>query len=82
VTFPAGDVEIVEMTLGPRAEDLRVIDFEVPGRLRVAAVRRDGETVVPKHDYVMAPGDLVVAAVRAGVRSDVVRFLRDEPGED
>jgi trk system potassium uptake protein TrkA len=77
VTFPGGDVEIVEMVLGDTAEGVTVKDFEVPGRLRVAAVRRRSRTVVPDAEFELHPGDLVVAGARHGVLSKVKKYLID-----
>ncbi len=78
VTFSAGDVEITQMTLGPAADGLAVSDIEVEGWLRVAAVQRGQVTRVVTPDFVLAEGDLVVAAARAGVRAKVRKYLRSE----
>ncbi|MFQ5554649.1 MAG: potassium channel family protein [Acidimicrobiia bacterium] len=75
VTFSGGDVEIIEMTLGPDAEDLTVADFEVKDALRVAAVRRGSHTHVPRDDFTLREGDLVVAASKSGARSKVRRYV-------
>lgn len=80
VTFSSGDVEIVEMTIGPEGDDMAVHDFEVDGRLRVAAVRRDGRTLIPKHDFNLSEGDLVVAAARHGITSKVRKYLVVDEG--
>jgi trk system potassium uptake protein TrkA len=77
VTFPGGDVEIVEMELGDTAEGVTVKDFEVPGRLRVAAVRRRSRTLVPDAEFELHSGDLVVAGARHGVLSKVKKYLID-----
>ncbi len=78
VTFSAGDVDITEMTLGPAADGLAVRDLEVDEWLRIAAVQRRGVTHVVTPDYVLAEGDLVVAASRPGVRAKVRKYLRSE----
>lgn len=67
VTFPGGDVEVVEFVLGRRAAGLTVADLEAPGRLRVAAVRRADHTHIPEPSFRLAEGDLVVAAARKGI---------------
>lgn len=74
-TFAGGDVDIVDMVLGPAAGGVRVGDFEVIGKLRVAAIERKGEVAVPDEFYILQPGDRVVAAAKAGVRSKVARYL-------
>jgi trk system potassium uptake protein TrkA len=75
VTFEDGDIEIVDMQLGPVADDLRVEDLEIADRLRVAAVRRNGQTHIPDADFLLRGGDLVVAAARKGIISKVRRYL-------
>ena len=81
VTFSSGDVEIVEMKIGPVDEEVTVADFEVDGRLRVAAVRRDGRTLVPTGDFMLSEGDLVVAAAKHGVTSKVGKYLVADRGD-
>jgi trk system potassium uptake protein TrkA len=81
VTFSSGDVEIVEMRIGSRGGGVSVSDFEVDGRLRVAAVRREGRTYIPQDDFVLAAGDLVVAAAQHGVTGKIGKFLAD-PSEE
>jgi K+ transport systems, NAD-binding component len=66
VTFPAGDVEIVDMVLGPEVAGMTVADLEVANTLRVAAVRRRSRTIIPDGEFALHEGDLVVAAARHG----------------
>lgn len=76
VTFPEGDVEIVEMIMTEAANGHTVADLEVADELRVAAIRRKGRTHIPEPDFVLREGDLVVGSARLGVRSKVQRFIR------
>lgn len=80
LTFSGGNVEVVDLTIGPAGDGLTVAEFEVEDRLRVAAVRRDGRTLIPHAGTVLAEGDLVVAAARAGIRAKIVKYLA-EPTE-
>ncbi len=75
VTFPAGDVEIVEMTIGDNGAGLPVSAFELEDDLRVAAVYRGHRTIIPGDDFTFAPGDLVVAAARSGARKKIGKYL-------
>ncbi len=81
VTFAGGDVEIVEMLLGKRANDVTVADLEVQGQLRVAAVRRDTLTHIPDPAFTLREDDLVVAAAREGVLSKVRRYIKHPEDE-
>lgn len=77
VTFPGGDVEVVDLVLDGAADGITVADLEVPDGLRVAAVRRRSRTIIPHPDFKLKAGDLVVAAARHGVRSRVLKYLGD-----
>jgi trk/ktr system potassium uptake protein len=77
ITFSAGDVEIVDMVLGPAARDLTVADLEVKGELRVAAVQRGDRTIIPGPDHRLRPGDLVAAGARQGALKKVRKYLED-----
>ncbi|MEE8490097.1 MAG: TrkA family potassium uptake protein [Acidimicrobiia bacterium] len=78
LTFAGGDVEVVEMVIGNQASRLTVGELEEAGSLRVAAVRRQQETLIPSQDSELEPNDLVVAAVRRGTRSKVKKYLAQD----
>jgi len=80
VTFSGGDVEIVDMIIGREGAGVTVADLEVPHALRVAAVYRGQRTLVPNDDFVLAQGDLVVAAARSGARKKILRYLAVKEG--
>ncbi|HEX6286949.1 MAG TPA: NAD-binding protein [Acidimicrobiia bacterium] len=75
VTFSGGDVEIVDMTVGPEGAGRKVAELEIPDDLRVAAIYRGHRTFIPDSDFVLAEGDMVVAAARTGARRKIRRFL-------
>lgn len=75
VTFSGGDVEIVDMTVGREGAGRAVAELEIADDLRVAAVYRGHRTFIPDRDFVLAEGDLVVAAARTGARRKIRRFL-------
>jgi trk system potassium uptake protein TrkA len=75
VTFSSGDVEVVDMVVGRNGGGMGVAELEVPGDLRVAAVHRGHRTIIPTDDFVLAEGDLVVAAARSGALKKVGRYL-------
>ncbi len=78
VTFTEGDVEVVEFTLGPGATGISIAELEIRNKLRVAAVQRGGETIIPGRRFELAEDDLVVAAAREGVRRRIEHYLKDE----
>ncbi|HDL49467.1 MAG TPA: hypothetical protein ENH33_05855 [Actinobacteria bacterium] len=77
LTFETGEVEIVDMRLGKRADGMSVAEFEVSGRLRIAAVRRGDTTLIPQDDFLLREGDLLTAAARQGVSHKLHRYLQE-----
>jgi trk system potassium uptake protein TrkA len=75
LTFETGEVEIVDMRLGRRADGMTISEIQVSGRLRIAAVRRGEDTMIPQDDFVLRPGDMIVAAARQGVSQKLRRYL-------
>ncbi|MGH8946251.1 MAG: NAD-binding protein [Acidimicrobiia bacterium] len=80
VTFPGGDVEVVEMIIGNAGEGLTVADLEMTDNLRVAAVYRNRRTIIPDDSFIVAEGDMVVAAARSGARKKIQRYLAVKTG--
>ena len=81
VTFSGGDVEVVDMTIGPEGAGLPVSGLEISDDLRVAAVYRGHRTFIPDEDFSLAEGDLVVAAARTGARKKIRRYLAVKEGQ-
>ncbi|MDX1621029.1 MAG: TrkA family potassium uptake protein [Nitriliruptorales bacterium] len=64
--FEHGDVSVVEMLISSNAHGMSVEDFELEGRLRVAAIQRGRRVFVPSADGRLERGDLVTAAIKKG----------------
>lgn len=75
VTFPTGDVQILEMKVGRRAGGVSVRALEREGGFRVAAVRRVDDVFVATSDLELEVGDIVVAAVKQGTEAGIREFL-------
>ncbi|NIS31918.1 MAG: hypothetical protein GWN07_16035, partial [Actinobacteria bacterium] len=68
ILLPDDEVEVVDLTLGPNAHGLTVEDFELDGRLRIAAVSRGGRSRIPEPEDRLERGDVVTAAAARGIR--------------
>jgi trk system potassium uptake protein TrkA len=77
IVLPDDDVEIVDVVLGPDAHGLTVDDFQLDGRVRVAAVTRDGRTTIPSGDHRLERGDVVTASAARGARKRLGALLVD-----
>lgn len=62
-----GNGEVVEVELSVHEEQAgrSIMDLEQPGKMRISAVIHCGNAMVPDESYRTAPGDLLLAAVRA-----------------
>lgn len=78
VTFDGGGVDVVEFTVGPAGDGLTVGELEIEGALRVAAIRRGRQTLIPGDDTRVTRGDLLVAAAHHGVRSQIEGLVEVE----
>ena len=75
--FDHGDVAVVDMEIGAGGHGMTVRDFELDGRLRVAAVQRGARVTIPDPDDRLERGDRVTAAARRGVYRKVAPLLQE-----
>lgn len=78
IAFRGGEVEIVEFTLTDEADGIWVAELEIESQLRVAAIRRGTETLIPTDQTILEAGDLVVAAAHEGVRGRIDHLVEGE----
>lgn len=76
LSFAHGDVAMVEMEIGPSGHGMRVADFELDGKLRIAAIERGARVLIPEAEDRLERGDLVAAAARRGTYRKVVPLLQ------
>lgn len=78
LAFETGsDVEIVEFTVNRDAAGRTIARFEIHDKLRIAAVRRRGDTLIPNARFVLEEGDLIIAAAREGVKRRISGYVED-----
>jgi trk system potassium uptake protein TrkA len=79
--FSHGNVEIVEVVLGAAAEGLAVEQLEIDNGFRVAAVVRDRRTIIPRDGFALRSDDLVVGALRDGMRGKIRKYAAHREDE-
>lgn len=79
--FVHGEVEVVDLEIGPGGHGLRVEQLEIEGRLRVAGIQRGTRVFVPTGRERLERGDVVAAAAKRGVHRKVRDLLEGEPRE-
>ncbi len=76
VHFSHGEVELVDLHIGTSGHGLTVDDFELDGKLRVAAIQRGQRTFIPDPEDRLERGDIVAAAMRRGIYRKVAPLLQ------
>lgn len=80
VAFQGGEVEVIELIIGPKGHGTAVRDLEASGDARVAAVYRDHETMIPSGAFTLEAGDLVVASATVGAEDRMKQQLGNGGG--
>lgn len=80
VHFAHGEVEIVDLEIGPAGHGMTVAELEIDGKLRVAGVQRGARVFIPAPRERLEEGDVVAAAARRGAYRKVEHLLQGEPG--
>lgn len=81
VSFPAGDVRIVELTVDSGAHAMTVEDLEQEGLLRVAAITRGGRVLIPRPTDRLELGDRLTAAMRPAADRALTGLVRPPLGQ-
>ena len=76
VHFAHGEVEVVDLHIGSSGHGMTVDDFELDGKLRIAAVQRGQRTFIPEPEDRLERGDVVAASMRRGVYRKVAPLLQ------
>ena len=80
--FEDSSVAVVDMEIGAGGHGLTVADFELDGKLRVAAVQRGTRIIIPRDDERLERGDIVTASARRGIHRKVASLLQDATARD
>ena len=76
VQFEHGEIEVVDLHIGSSGHGMTVDDFELDGKLRIAAIQRGQRTFVPQLDDRLERGDVAAAAMRRGIFRKVAPLLQ------
>ncbi len=71
-----GDVEVVEFIAGPRIENKRLIDIQIPNEFRICLVTRQGKHFIPWRETALKDGDTLIAVVKSSAYSRVQQYMR------
>jgi trk system potassium uptake protein TrkA len=71
-----GDVEVIEFIAGPRIENKRLIDIQIPNEFRICLVTREGKNFIPWRESVLKDGDTLIAVVKSSAFARVEQFMR------
>jgi trk system potassium uptake protein len=71
-----GEVEVIEFIAGPKIENKRLIDIQIPNEFRVCLVTRQGKDFIPWRETLLKDGDTLTAAVKSSAYSRVKQYMR------
>jgi trk system potassium uptake protein TrkA len=71
-----GEVEVIEFIAGPKIENKRLIDIQIPNEFRVCLVTRQGKDFIPWRETLLRDGDTLTAAVKSSAYSRVKQYMR------
>jgi trk system potassium uptake protein TrkA len=71
-----GDVEVIEFIAGPKIENKRLIDIQIPNEFRICLVTRQGKNFIPWRETILRDGDTLTAAVKSSAYSRVKQYMR------
>jgi trk system potassium uptake protein TrkA len=71
-----GDVEVIEFIAGPKIENKRLIDIQIPNEFRICLVTRQGKHFIPWRETLLRDGDTIIAVVKSSTHSRVKQFMR------
>lgn len=84
VMLPSHEVAVVDMTVGAESHGMTVEDFELHGKLRIAAITRADRVLIPDATDRLERGDVVTGAARRGAYRKLRHLIdaRERSGED
>lgn len=71
-----GDIEIIEFIAGPKIENKRLLDIQIPNEFRICLVTRGGEDLIPWRETVLKDGDTLIAVVKSSTYSKIKPYMR------
>jgi trk system potassium uptake protein TrkA len=71
-----GDVEVIEFIAGPKIENKRLIDIQIPNEFRICLVTRQGKSFIPWRETVLRNGDNLVAVVKSNAYPRIKQYMR------
>lgn len=71
-----GEVEVIEFIAGPKIENKRLIDIQIPNEFRVCLVTRQGKDFIPWRETLLRDGDTLTAAVKSSAFPRVKQYMR------
>ena len=71
-----GDVEVIEFIGGPKIENKRLVDIQIPNEFRICLVTRQGKNFIPWRETPLRDGDNLLAVVKSSAYSRVKQYMR------
>ncbi len=72
-----GDTEIIEFEAGKFLNNKRVEEIEIPDELKISAIVRGGESIIPLGSFTIKESDHILCAVKRYALPKIEKFIND-----
>jgi trk system potassium uptake protein TrkA len=70
-----GDLELIEFLAGPKVDNKKVIDIQIPNQFRICLVTRDGSSFIPWRETILKERDTLLAIVKGQAHEKVKKYM-------
>jgi trk system potassium uptake protein TrkA len=70
-----GDLELIEFLAGPKVDNKKVMDIQIPNQLRICLVTREGSSFIPWRETILKERDTLLAIVKGQAHEKVKKYM-------
>jgi trk system potassium uptake protein TrkA len=70
-----GDLELIEFLAGPKVDNKKVMDIQIPNQLRICLVTREGSSFIPWRETILKERDTLLAIVKGQSHEKVKKYM-------
>ena len=70
-----GDLELIEFLAGPKVDNKKVMDIQIPNQFRICLVTREGSSFIPWRETILKERDTLLAIVKGQSHEKVKKYM-------
>jgi trk system potassium uptake protein TrkA len=70
-----GDLELIEFLAGPKVDNKKVMDIQIPNQFRICLVTREGSSFIPWRETILKERDTLLAIVKGQAHEKVKKYM-------